>query len=158
MSTAKYEIYDSAILDAPIEEVWPIIRDIIKLLPIVFGDAVKDAHWVDGGSAEKIPARFTFTLAATGDMPVEEVSGRSEIDHSLTYRMIGRAVGIEDYVATYRLRPITNEPGKTFIEWPRQFSVAPGEDPAKVVPFITSLGSQEVAAMKKYFQHLRSAT
>jgi len=152
MSSAKYSVYDSAILDAPLEVVWPVVRDIVRLLPIVFGDTVKDYHWVDGGSADKIPSRFTFTLVATGDSPLEEVSGRSEIDHSVTYRMIGQAAGLEGYVATYRLRPITNEPGKTFIEWPREFGLAPGADPAKVVPFITSLTAQEVAALKKHFE------
>ena len=116
-----------------------------------YSDAVKDAHWVDGGSAEKIPSRFRFTLAATGETPLEEVSGRDEVDHSVTYRMLGQAVGIEGYVATYRLRPVTNEPGKTFIEWPREFGVAPGGDPAKVVPFLASLASQEVATLKGYF-------
>jgi hypothetical protein len=152
MIKAKYSIYDSAILDAPIEEVWPVVRDILQILPIVFGDQVKDCRWVEGGSAEHVPARFQFTLVATGETPLEEVVGRSETEHSLTYRMLGQAVGIEGYIATYRLRPVTNEPGKTFIEWPRDFSVVEGKNPAEVAPFLASLATQEVAAMKKYFE------
>ncbi len=156
MSTANYHIYDSAIVDAPIEEVWAAVRDMMQLLHIVFGDMVKDCQWVDGGSAERIPSRFKFTLTASGETPLEEVAARSEIDHSVTYRMIGAAVGIEGYVATYRLRPITNEPGRTFVEWPREFAVAPGQDAAKVVPFLTSIASQEVAALRTYFQRRTS--
>lgn len=151
MLKAKYHVYDSVVLDAPIEVVWAEIRDIINVLPIVFGDGVKDHHWIDGGSAEKIPSRFEFTLAPSGAKATEEVVARSEVDHSVTYRMIGQAVGVEGYVATYRLRPITNEPGKTFLEWPREFSVAPGEDPEKIVPFIAGLTASEVAALKTYF-------
>ncbi len=152
MPAAKYHVYDSAVLDAPIEEAWPVLRDILRVLPIVFGDAVKDAHWVEGGSAEKIPSRFQFTLHPSGETALEEVCGRSETDHCVTYRMIGQAVGIEGYLATYRLRPITSEPGKTFLEWPREFSVIAGQDPAKVVPFVTALAAQEVVALKKHFK------
>ena len=65
--------------------------------------------------------------------------------------MIGQAVGIEGYIATYRLRPVTNEPGKTFLEWPRELAVAPGQNPDEVVPFITSLASKEVAEVKRHF-------
>ncbi len=157
MPAAKYHVYDSAVLDAPVEEVWPVVRDILRVLPIVFGDAVKDAHWVDGGSAEKIPSRFQFTLQPSGETALEEVCGRSESDHSVTYRMIGQAVGVEGYIATYRLRPITNEPGKTFIDWVRDFAVAPGHDPAKVAPFLASLTAQETVALKKHFSK-RSST
>jgi hypothetical protein len=155
MSEARYHVYDSAVLDAPIEEVWREVRDIVKILPIVFGAGVKDHAYVDGGSAEKIPARFEFTLHPSGDKALEEVVARSELDHSVTYRMIGQAVGIEGYLATYRLRPITSEPGKTFIEWPREFGVAQGQDPEKVVPFITSLTAKEVAAIKEHFARRR---
>ena len=62
MLKAKYHVYDSAVLDAPIEEVWALVRDMVTLLPLVFGDGVKDYRWVEGGSAEKIPSRFQFTL------------------------------------------------------------------------------------------------
>jgi hypothetical protein len=65
--------------------------------------------------------------------------------------MIGQALGIKGYVATYRLRPVTNEPGKTFLEWPREFSVASGQDPAQIAPFIAGLGAKEVAAFKAHF-------
>lgn len=151
MLEAKYHIYDSAVLDAPIDEVWKVMRDMMALLPLVFGDGVSDYHWVDGGSGEKIPSRFAFTLRPSGATALEEVVARSEADHSVTYRMIGQAVGIEGYVATYRLRPITNEPGKTFLEWPREFSVVSGQDPAQIAPFIAGLGAKEVAALKAHF-------
>jgi Polyketide cyclase / dehydrase and lipid transport len=151
MLEAKFRVYDSAVLDAPIEEVWLVVRDIIRLLPVVFGEAVKDYRWVDGGSAEKIPSRFQFTFHATGETVLEEVVGRSETDHSVTYRMIGQAVGVTGYIATYQLRSVTTEPGKTFLDWVRDFGVAPGHDPAKVAPFLASLTAQEALALKKHF-------
>jgi hypothetical protein len=157
MLEAKYRVYDSAVLDVPLEEAWPILRDILRVLPIVFGDGVKDFKWVDGGSAEKIPSRFQFTLQATGETVLEEVSGRSEGEHSVTYRMIGQAVGITGYIATYQLRPVTSEPGKTFVDWVRDFAVAPGNDPEKVAPFLASLAAQEMVALKKHFSKRSSS-
>lgn len=157
MLEAKFRVYDSAILDTPIEEVWPVVRDIIRVLPVVFGDAVKDYCWVEGGSAEKIPSRFQFMFPSTGETVLEEVVARSETDHSVTYRMIGQAVGVTGYIATYQLRPVTTEPGKTFLDWVRDFAVAPGHDPAKVAPYLASLTAQEALALKKYFSK-RTAT
>ncbi|WP_437759984.1 SRPBCC family protein [Sorangium sp. So ce1389] len=155
MLEARYHVYDSAVLDAPIEEAWRELRDVVTLLPVVFGDAVKDYRYVDGGSAEKIPSRFEFTLHPSGETAQEEVVARSETEHSLTYRLLGQVLGIEGYIATYRLRRITTEPDKTFLEWPREFGVAAGHDPAAVVPSIAALTAKEVLTIKAYFAKRR---
>jgi hypothetical protein len=157
MLEAKYRVYDSAVLDAPIEEVWPIIRDMMQLLPLVFGKGVEDCRWIEGGSAEKIPSRFQFTLQPTGDTPLEEVCGRSETDHSVTYRMLGKAIGITGYIATYQLRPITSEPGKCFLDWTREFAVLPDQDAAKISAFLAGLTAQEVATVKAHFSKRSSS-
>ncbi|AUX22629.1 hypothetical protein SOCEGT47_031330 [Sorangium cellulosum] len=156
MIEARYHVYDSAVLDAPIEEVWQEIRDVTKLIPIVFGDSVKEYGYVDGGSAEKVPSRFAFTLAS-GERSVEEVVARSETERSVTYRLHGQIFGIEGYTGTYRLRRITTEPGKTFLEFPREFGVAAGNDPAQVVPSLAALTAKEVATIKAYFTKRRRA-
>lgn len=156
MIEARYHVYDSAVLDAPIEEVWQEVRDITNLVPILFGDSVKEYGYVDGGSAEKVPSRFAFTLTS-GERSLEEVIARSEIEHSVTYRIHGQIFGIEKYIGTYRLRRITTEPDKTFLEFPREFGVAAGHDPNKVVPAIAALTAKEVATLKAYFAKRRRA-
>lgn len=157
MLKARYHVYDSAVIDASIAEAWPVLRDMMTLLPVVFCDGVKDCQWRDGGSAEKIPSRFAFTFHPSGASVVEEVVARSETEHSVTYRMIGDSLGIEGYEATYRLLPITSEPGRSFLEWLRAFSVVAGADPEKVVPFIAGLTATEVATIKTHFAKARSA-
>src|SRR5512140_2402081 len=109
MSIAKYAVYNSVILDAPIEKVWQQIREMPRLVAIAFGEGAKDFTWLDGGSPEKVPSRYQVTLVSTGGTLVEEVVGRSESEHSLTYRSIDGGM-LEGYIATYRLRPVTNEP------------------------------------------------
>ncbi|WP_437563488.1 SRPBCC family protein [Sorangium sp. So ce542] len=158
MLAARYHVYDSAVVDVPIEDAWRELRDVVKLLPIVFGDAVKDYRYIDGGSAEKIPSRFEFTLHPSGERALEEVVARSETERSVTYRLLGQVLGAEGYIATYRLRPVTSEPGKTFLEWSREFGVAPGHEPEKVAPSIAALTAKELVAIKEYFaQRRRSA-
>lgn len=157
MSIAKYSVYNSVILDAPLEKVWRQIRDMSRLVAIAFGEGAKDFAWVNGGSPEEVPARYQLTLVPTGGTLVDEVVGRSESDHSLTYRSIIGGM-LEGYVATYRLRPVTNEPAKTFLDWPREFAIAQGGDPAVILPFMTATTAGHVAALKKYFARYCATT
>ena len=150
MNIAKYSIYDSVILDAPLDKVWQELRDMSKLVAIAFGEGSKGFTWVDGGSAEKVPARYEVTLVPSGQRLLDEVIGRSEGDHSVTYRSI-MGGALEGYIATYWLRPVTNEPGETFLEWSREFGIAQGGDPAVILPLMTKTTAGHVAALKKYF-------
>jgi hypothetical protein len=150
MSIAKYSVYNSVILDAPLEKVWQQLRNMSRLVAIAFGEGAKDFTWVEGGSPEKVPSRYQVTLVPSGSTLLDEVVGRSESEHSVTYSSINGGL-LEGYVATYRLRPVTNEPGKTFLEWPREFGIAPGGDPAVIVPLMEATTAGHVAALKKYF-------
>lgn len=153
MLQAKFRIYDSTILDAPIEEVWPFVRDLVGMLPVLFGDGITDYRWLEGGSAEKVPSKFQFKLVATGETVVEVVVARSELDHSLTYRMIGQAVGITDNVATYQLRPIvTGKHEQTFIDWVREFAVVPGRDPQETAANFQAITKEETLALQRHFK------
>ncbi len=146
----KYSAYHSAVLDADPDEVWAEVRDMMVLLDIVFGEGVEDAHWTRGGSAEKVPSQFEFTLLPNHDLAREEVVGRSEADRSLTYRSVEQVLFIVDYLATYRVRPVTDEPGRSFIDWHREFRVVPGA-PAGFVDDLEALFAQEIANVKAHF-------
>jgi hypothetical protein len=146
----KYTVYHSAVLDAEPEAVWAQVRDMMQLLKIVFGAGVENAHWVGRASAEQVPALFEFTLLPNHDLAKEEVVGRSEHDRSLTYRSVAQVLSIVDYVATYRVLPVTNEPGHSFIEWSREFRVVDGAPP-DFLPSLESLFNQEIASVKAHF-------
>jgi hypothetical protein len=145
-----HTVYHSSVLDADPDTVWSEVRDMMQVLPMVFGDAIENAHWVDGGSADKVPSRFEFTLLPGGDVALEEVVGRSESTRSLTYRSVGQVLSIVDYLATYRVLAVTNEPGRSFIEWSREFRVVEGADP-EFLPFLEGLIAQEIDTVKAHF-------
>ncbi|GAA1296324.1 SRPBCC family protein [Saccharothrix xinjiangensis] len=146
----KFSVYHSAVLDADADVVWSQVRDMMVLLDIVFGKGIDDAHWVSGGSAERVPSLFEFTLLPNGDLAREEVVGRSEVDRSLTYRSVAQVLFIVDYVATYRVLPVTGEPGRCFIEWSRDFRLVP-DAPDGFLDDIEALFAQEVATVKAHF-------
>jgi hypothetical protein len=146
----KYSVYHSAVLDADPDEVWAQVRDMMVLLDIVFGDGVENAHWTNGGSVKKVPSSFEFTLLPNHDLAREEVVGRSETDRSLTYRSVAQVLFIVDYVATYRVRPVTDEPGRSFLDWQREFRVVPGA-PDGFAADLEALFAQEIASVKAHF-------
>lgn len=125
----RYHFYHSAVLHTPINEVWSEMRDFVKALKIAFQEQVEEVNWYDRGSTEKIPSLIRFTLQPGGQEIKEEVIGRNEIEHWLTYRTVEQALSIINYVATYTLKPITDEPDKTFLEWTRNFSLTENTEP-----------------------------
>ncbi|QQQ80040.1 SRPBCC family protein [Saccharothrix sp. 6-C] len=146
----KYAVYHSAVLDADPDRVWAEVRDMMALLDIVFGEGIEKARWTHGGSAEKVPSPFEFTLLPHHDLAREEVVGRSETDRSLTYRSVDQVLFIVDYLATYRVRPVTNEPGRSFVDWEREFRVVP-DAPAGFLDDLEALFAQEIASVKAHF-------
>lgn len=60
-------------------------------------------------------------------------------------------VGIVDYVATYRVRPVTNDPGRSFVEWWREFRLVEGTDVGAFLPFLETLLGDDIARVKARF-------
>lgn len=92
-----------------------------------------------------------FTIQPGGQTIQEEVIDRNDIEHSLTYRTVGRALSIMDYIAAYTLKPITDEPEKTFLEWTRDFSLAEGTDHQAFLTFYSASSKQQLANVKAHF-------
>jgi len=100
---ALYHMYHSSVLQAPLAQAWAELRDFSKTLKICFGDGVSDVHWLEHGSADRIPARISFALQPGNLVLQAEVTGRLELAHSVTYRTLGVALSFSSYVATYTL-------------------------------------------------------
>jgi len=149
MIAPRYHVYHSAVLDADADTAWAVVRDVLQIVEIGLSGAVENVRWKKGSSVEEVPARYRFTLSPAGDVVNEEVVARSERDRSLTYRSIGQVLSIVDYVATYRVLPVTND-SRSFIEWSREFRVVEDAAPDFLEGFLPLL-EQEIAAVKAYF-------
>lgn len=120
-------IYVSAVIDAPIDDVWAIARDYT-------------GHWhssvivnpsIEGGlPSDRIGCVRAFELSDGGKLR-EILVGMSEEDREFSYRILESPLPVEDYVATVRFLPVTTK-GATFGEWIVDFRVPPEEEAATV--------------------------
>jgi len=151
MLKPKYHFHHSSVLEAPPEVVWRELRDMISLFKGAFQGAVHDVYWVDGGSAERIPSRYEFVFQPGGERFSEEVIGRSELEHWISYRTVGSVMGLVDYVGRMSLRPITDEPNRCLFEATKDFRLAEGMDANAFIPSYAKMIEQQMVTLKAHF-------
>jgi NADPH:quinone reductase-like Zn-dependent oxidoreductase len=123
---AQVKVRKSTVVDAPIDAVWNILRDFNghdRWHPIVAESAIED-----GRHADEIGCVRRFRLAEGGWLR-EQLLKLSDRDHSFTYCILEAPIPLYDYVATVRLKPITDA-NRTFWEWTSSFETPPGEEQA----------------------------
>ncbi|WP_151479970.1 SRPBCC family protein [Streptomyces albicerus] len=146
----KHTMHHSTILDADPDTVWAEVRDPMKLVKIVSGPAVKNVSWTEGGALERVPSRYDFTLAFNEGLVQQEVAGRNEVERSSTYRAIAPTMGISNYAATIRVRPITNDPDRSYFEWSRELAITDDADP-EVVHSVIAMMENQTNSVRDHF-------
>jgi hypothetical protein len=123
--------YASAILDAPVEAVWAIVRDFNGLpnwLPAVSASRIED-----GRDPDSVGCVRAITLPNGGC--TERLLTLDDSRYRVTYAFVQPAFPIRDYVATIELIPVTNG-DRTFAQWTGSFEEAP-EDAGKYEKLIS---------------------
>jgi len=115
------KVYTSSVIDAPTDRVWAHIRDFNALPSWV--PAVADSRIEGGAPADKIGCVRNFNLKDGGNLR-EQLLALSDRDRSVTYNILVSPMGVEDYVATLKLTPITDG-DRTFAEWTAEFNCPP---------------------------------
>jgi NADPH:quinone reductase len=122
----QVKVRKSTVVDAPIGAVWSLLRDFNghdRWHPIVAESAIED-----GRAADEIGCVRRFRLRHGGWLR-EQLLKLSDRDHSFTYCILEAPLPLYDYVATVRLKPVTDG-GGTFWEWRSSFGTPPGEEAA----------------------------
>jgi hypothetical protein len=117
-------IFISSVIGAPAARVWARVRDFNGLpswLP-----AVAESRIENGEPSDKVGCVRDFRLR-NGDRLREKLLGLSDFDMSCTYSILESPMGVENYVATLRLTPITDG-DRTFAEWTAEFDCAPEKE------------------------------
>ncbi|MEV6796348.1 SRPBCC family protein [Streptomyces sp. NPDC051320] len=146
----KHTMHHSTIVDAGPDTVWAEVRDAMKLVQIVSGPAVKDVSWAEGGALERVPSRYDFTMVFNGGLVQQEIAGRDEVQRVSTYRAVAPTSGVSSYLATIRVHPITNDPGRSFFEWSRELAIADDADP-EVIEGIVAMMEKQADAVRDHF-------
>ena len=114
-------IVKSTILDAPTDAVWQVLRDFNG--HDRWHPAIAESRIEGGEPADKIGCIRDFRLR-NGDRIREKLLGLSDYDMFCTYSILESPMGVENYVATLRLTPVTDG-DQTFLEWTAEFDCAP---------------------------------
>jgi len=124
-------VYVSSVVNAPADRVWARVRDFNGLptwLP-----AAAESRIENGEPSDKVGCVRDFRLR-NGDRLRERLLGLSDYDMFCTYSILESPMGVENYVATLRLTPVTDG-NRTFAEWTAEFD-CPAEREADLVAAI----------------------
>ena len=115
------KVYTSSVIDAPADRVWGVVRD-FNALP-KWHPAIADSRIESGQPSDKVGCIRNFNLKDGGNIR-EQLLTLSDYDYSCTYSILVSPMGVENYIATLKLTPITDG-NRTFAEWTAEFDCAP---------------------------------
>jgi hypothetical protein len=124
--------YASAIIEAPIEVVWPYLRNFNGLSD--FHPAIARSEIEDGLDADVVGCVRSFHLVDGGHVR-ERLLMLDDARFTLSYNFETPAFPVENYVATVRMYPVT-QGDATFCEWEAVFDETPA-DKGKYVEIIS---------------------
>ena len=114
------KVYTSSVIDASAEAVWAHVRDfngLPKWTPFVAESRIEN-----GEPSDKIGCVRLFRLK-DGGVIRERLLTLSDYDLQCTYEILESPMGVENYVATLKLTPVTDG-ARCFAEWSAEFDCA----------------------------------
>src|SRR5262245_27711625 len=114
----------SAIVNAPIDAVWRVLRDFNSHQ--LWHPQVATSEIEDGLPSDQPGCVRRFRLRNGAELR-EQLIALSDRDFISTYCILESPLPLLDYVATVRLRPVTDG-GRTFWEWRSSFRTPPGRE------------------------------
>jgi NADPH:quinone reductase-like Zn-dependent oxidoreductase len=113
----------SAILDAPVDAVWRVLRDFNshgEWHPAVAASAIEG-----GGPGDAVGCVRRFRLRDGAEL-TEQLLTLSDRERTLRYCILDAPLPLGGYIAEIRLRPVTDG-GRTFWDWRSQFTAPPDQ-------------------------------
>lgn len=113
-------VYTSSVIGAPADRIWATIRD-FNALPD-WHPAIAESRIEGAAPSDQVGCVRAFRLHDGGALR-EKLLALSDYDYSCTYSILESPMGVENYVATLKLTPITDG-NRTFAEWSAEFDCA----------------------------------
>ena len=121
-------VYTSSVINASAARVWARVRDFNGLPQ--WTPFVAESRIEQGQPADRVGCVRNFRLR-DGGVIRERLLALSDYDYQCTYSILESPMGVENYVATLKLTPVTDGT-RTFIEWWADFDCAPERERALV--------------------------
>lgn len=116
--------YASIILNAPVEAVWPLVRDFNSLPK--WAPAIARSK-IEGGLDSDVVGCVRSFHTHDGGHIRERLLMLDDARYCFTYNFEKPAFPVRNYLATLRLYPVTHT-NQTFAEWEATFDEAPGDE------------------------------
>ena len=117
------KVYRSAIINAPAERVWKLVRD-FNALP-KWHPAIASSEIEGGLPADRVGCVRRFTRRSDGGMLREQLLSLADDTRTFTYNILVSPMPVANYLASMRFTPITRD-NRTFAEWWAVFDVTSG--------------------------------
>jgi hypothetical protein len=117
-------LYVSSIIEASADTVWARIRDFNGLPQ--WHPAIADSRIENQQSADRVGCVRHFHTRDGGTIR-ERLLALSDYDYSCTYEILESPMGVDNYVATLKLTPVTDG-DRCFAEWSAEFDCAEGRE------------------------------
>ncbi|HWA42805.1 MAG TPA: SRPBCC family protein [Hypericibacter adhaerens] len=118
------KVYTSSVIDAPADRVWTTIRD-FNALP-AWHPGIADSRIEGNQPSDKVGCIRNFNLKSGGNIR-EQLLALSDYDYVCTYSILASPMGVENYIATLKLSPITDG-NRTYAEWTAEFDCDPARE------------------------------
>ena len=128
------QVYASSVIGAPAERVWAAIRDFNGLPD--WRPAIAESRIEGAAPADQVGCVRAFRLRDGGFIR-ERLLALSDYDYSCTYSILESPMGVENYIATLKLSPVTDG-ARTFAEWSADFDCAP----ERAAELVASIGNE----------------
>jgi hypothetical protein len=146
---AMVKVYASSVIDGPADRVWALVRD-FNGLPR-WHPLIAESRIESNLPSDRVGCIRNFRTREGGTIR-EQLLALSDYEYSCTYSIVHSPMGVENYVATLKLTPITDG-NRTFAEWSAEFDcdLAQAQNLAKQIA--DGVFQAGFDALKHHFRH-----
>ena len=142
------KVSKSTIIDAPIETVWSVLRDFNS--HTAWHPIVAQSQIEGGEASDRVGCVRSFHLQ-DGARVREQLLSLSDREHRFTYCILEADVPLERYVATVRLKPVTDR-RRTFWHWQSTFRAPRGREQELAELVGRDVYESGFAGLKRYLE------
>jgi Polyketide cyclase / dehydrase and lipid transport len=141
------KVYVSSVIDTGADTVWSRIRD-FNALPL-WHPLIADSRIENNDASDRVGCIRHFHTR-DGGLIRERLLGLSDYDFTCIYEILESPMGVDNYVATLKLTPITDG-GRCFAEWSAEFDCAEGRERELTDSIGTGVFQAGFDALKRHF-------
>ena len=141
------KVYSSAVIPASAPAVWTVVRD-FNALP-AWTPFVAESRIEQNRPSDQIGCVRNLRVKDGGRIR-ERLLALSDYEMSFEYSILESPMGVENYVAAFRLIPVTDL-DHTFAEWMAEFDAAPEREPGLVASIGRDVFAAGLGALKARF-------